>query len=136
MAAKKIEIDATGRTVALNVTILRATQGLSVAELAERATAAGRPLTRQAVSEIEAGRRRVDVDDLIVLALSLDVSPAMLLMPRGTDDIDDVVDVTGARLPVTRVWAWLTANAAPDGGPPRSVARPGWVNRYEKEKEQ
>ncbi|OBC02686.1 helix-turn-helix domain-containing protein [Gordonia sp. 852002-50395_SCH5434458] len=114
MAAKKIEIDDTGRTVSLNVTIHRATRGMTVAELAERVSALGRPLTRQAVSEIEAGRRRVDVDDLVVLAVALGVSPSTLLMPRA-DYHDDVVAVTcGGRLPAEDVWRWIVADAPLD----------------------
>lgn len=110
MAAKKIEIGESGRSVALNVTIRRATAGLAVAELAEKVTAAGRHLTRQALSEIEAGRRRVDADDLAALALALETSPAALLMPRA-DHAEDVVSRTGARMPAHVVWAWLSAQA-------------------------
>lgn len=110
MAAKKIEIGETGRTVALNVTVHRAMRGLSVAALAEKVRATGRDLTRQALSEIEAGRRRVDVDDLVTLALALEVSPAALLMPRA-DYPEEVVATSGGRAPARRVWRWLRAEA-------------------------
>lgn len=133
MPAKKIELGPTARAVALTITIHRATAGLTVAEFAERVTAAGRPLTRQAASEIEAGRRRVDVDDLVVIASVLGVSPATLLMPQAREH-DDVVELTGTRVPAEFAWRWLTADAdldptqtAQDADRFRRAATPAWA---------
>ncbi|MFG1711247.1 helix-turn-helix domain-containing protein [Nonomuraea sp. M3C6] len=41
----------------------------------------GHRLDRFALSAIERGRRRVDVDELVILADLLDVEPAALLAP-------------------------------------------------------
>lgn len=112
--------------MARNITILRATLQMTATELAELATANGRPLTRQAVSEIENLGRRCDIDDLMALAQALGVSPATLLMPR-TDFADDEVSFTGGaerirRLPAQRVWNWLSAQQPLDPPVPSGSA--------------
>jgi transcriptional regulator with XRE-family HTH domain len=82
-----------------------------------------------AVSEIENGQRRIDVDDLIALATALDVSPVALLMPRDELAEDDrgVVYVRDPEEPLDAemVWSWLTAQA------PLSDER--WFERREHE---
>lgn len=110
MAAKRIEIDETGRTVAFNVTRHRTLRRWTTPELAAAVQAAGRDLGRQAITDIEAARRRVDVDDLIVLALVLDVSPATLLMPLS-DEPHENVPTTGFKTTAEFLWRWLTADA-------------------------
>ncbi|BBZ00544.1 hypothetical protein AWC04_15035 [Mycolicibacterium fallax] len=65
------------------------------------------------ISEIENGLRRVDVDDLIALAVALDVSPAVLLMPNPElpdENGEGVVYLDPADpLDTKHVWNWLTA---------------------------
>lgn len=68
-----------GREVAAAVARLRAERGITQAQLSDRVTAAGRPLGRQTIAEIEILRRRVDVDDLAVLAAALGTSPEALM---------------------------------------------------------
>jgi hypothetical protein len=48
-------------------------------------TAAGRPIPRSALSDVEVGLRRVDVDDLHALAQVLGVTVAQLLSPAGCE---------------------------------------------------
>jgi len=59
----------------------------------------GRPLGHSAIDQIEKGTRRVDVDDLVALALALDASPIALLTPP-TDSSDAEISVTGFENPV------------------------------------
>ncbi|HWF68191.1 MAG TPA: helix-turn-helix transcriptional regulator [Mycobacterium sp.] len=76
----------------------------------------GRPLGHSAVDQIEKGTRRVDVDDLVALALALDVSPITLLMPDmpGADDPAKMVAVAGMDTKVSagRLWLWLRGEAS------------------------
>lgn len=76
--------------VGVRVRDLRRRNGLSVEQLAERCGAAGIPLSTTALYLIEGGgrgkstgreRRRVTVDELLVLAKALDV-PAFRLLPE------------------------------------------------------
>jgi transcriptional regulator with XRE-family HTH domain len=52
--------------------------GWSLVDLSARMTAVGCPMSASALSTIETGRRRVDVDDLYALARALGVEPALL----------------------------------------------------------
>jgi len=64
---------------------LREERKLSLRELAELLKADGRPMLPSALSKIETGERRVDVDDLDALALALGSTPHELMgwKPRG-----------------------------------------------------
>lgn len=105
MAGKKNELGTTGTTVAANVKRLREDQNLTYAELSRRLEAIGRPIPVLGLSRVENGTRRVDVDDLMALAVVLGVSPSALLMP-GAGDRN--VDATGISEPVPaqRLWNW------------------------------
>ncbi|WP_307044340.1 helix-turn-helix domain-containing protein [Streptomyces achromogenes] len=103
--------DPTGRTVAANVRRHRERQGLSTYELARKLADAGRPIAASALSKIERGERRVDVGDLVALAVVLDVPPITLLMPSkahggveltGTGGIDGGTGLVSGK----RAWAW------------------------------
>lgn len=111
-------MSSTARTVADNVRRLRVARGLSLRALAAELTRAGRPLSADALNKIENGRtlepgaeepkqiRRVDVDDLVGLALALRVSPLALLMPwAGTPNTP--AEITGAVTASAReAWQW------------------------------
>jgi transcriptional regulator with XRE-family HTH domain len=61
---------------------LRVRRGLTVPELAERCRALGADqLTVNVITNLEVRRRNVSVDDLMALALALDIPPAYLLTP-------------------------------------------------------
>jgi transcriptional regulator with XRE-family HTH domain len=77
----------THQRVAENVRMLRQRRGLGQAELSKRLATLGTPLGVSALSKIENGTRRVTVDDLVALAIALDVSPNRLLL---TEDVDPV----------------------------------------------
>lgn len=69
-----------GRNVSANVQRLREAQGMTRTRLAEMFEEGGRSGGVLAISRIESLRRRVDADDLVVLARILNVEPADLLM--------------------------------------------------------
>ncbi len=62
---------------------LRKARSLDLADLSSRLTALGQPISLSALSNIELGQRRVDVDDLVALALALGVAPNRLLLPAS-----------------------------------------------------
>jgi len=110
MAEKRNPLGPTGDAVRANVKRLR--EHLGYAEVSRRLEAFGRPIPDLGLRRIEAGDRRVDVDDLMALAAVLGVSPASLLMPElATVTEKDLVPVTGWQKPITAivVWRWLTA---------------------------
>jgi transcriptional regulator with XRE-family HTH domain len=99
---------ATGETVRANVRRLREASNLGYAELARRVKATGRGIPELGLRRIEEGRRRVDADDLMALAVALDVSPITLLMPPTTD-ADDAVALVVGNVTARQLWRWLTA---------------------------
>ncbi|WP_188197264.1 helix-turn-helix domain-containing protein [Nonomuraea sp. SYSU D8015] len=70
-----------GMVVAENVRVLRKARRVSADRVEEVSAARGHRLDRFALSAIERGRRRVDVDELVILAGLLGVEPAVLLTP-------------------------------------------------------
>ncbi len=93
MATGPMNTGATAQRVAGNVRRLREERGFSLRGLSDELKKFGWALSADAINKIENGRelesggvppkqiRRVDVDDLVALALALNVSPSALLLP-------------------------------------------------------
>lgn len=135
MAEKKaIPLGPTGETVRANIQRLRKDQNLGYTKLARiLKEEIDRPIPDLGLRRIEAGDRRVDVDDLMALAVALGVSPATLLMP-AVDSVQpqDDVAATAVAVPVAaeRLWEWLTAQSPLFNMSFFSFAErswPGWV---------
>ncbi|MER6252897.1 hypothetical protein ABT224_16205 [Streptomyces sp. NPDC001584] len=84
----------------------------------------GRTLSADAINKIENGRtldpgaetpkqiRRVDADDVVALALALNVSPLTLLLPPDGDSRTTVHLTEEVAAKADRVWAWGRADSA------------------------
>jgi transcriptional regulator with XRE-family HTH domain len=80
--------------------------GITQAELAVALGISGRSMPESSVSKIESGLRHVEVDDLMALAIALEVSPLALLLPdtrRGTDTVS-ATGVIATR--AEHLWKW------------------------------
>lgn len=114
MAGKKLELGPIGKCVAANVTRYREVARFNYTELSKELAQYGRDIPPLGVRRIEEGARRVDVDDLIALALALNVSPLALLAPSG-GEIALVPD--GAAHPAGLIWSWAQGrHALPEPG--------------------
>jgi len=92
---------------AVNVRELRKQRGLGLAEVAALMADLGRPLSLNGLSRVERGQRRIDVDDLVALALVLDVSPVRLLLTP--DASDDRISLTPkVSVPKRDAWQWAS----------------------------
>lgn len=97
--------DPTGKTVADNVRRIRdEVRGWSTYELSRKLSEAGRPIAASALAKVERGERRVDVGDLMALAVALEVNPAALLFPPTING--DVELTGGGRIAAAIVWEW------------------------------
>ncbi|MGY2079711.1 helix-turn-helix domain-containing protein [Modestobacter sp. SYSU DS0657] len=87
----------------------RRERGLDLRELAELLAEEGHPLKLGQLSKLELGDRRVDVDDLVALAVVLNVTPSQLLMPEPpAEGEDQVVALTPhRRVGWHRAWQWM-----------------------------
>ncbi|OLT12206.1 hypothetical protein BJF79_22745 [Actinomadura sp. CNU-125] len=92
--------------MASNLAKIRGSQGISTTDLSRRLKVAGRPITATGITKIEKEGRRVDVDDLVALAVALGVNPNALLFPDIADETS--AEVTGCERPTTayQVWQW------------------------------
>jgi transcriptional regulator with XRE-family HTH domain len=119
----------TAETVALNIGRLRKASGLTLAELSERLTETGHPISLSAISKIENVNRSVDTDDLVALAIALNVSPLALLMP-APDRSWEASAVTGATTSAERLWRWATGETPLHGQDQRGFqarSLPWWL---------
>ncbi|QIB42803.1 helix-turn-helix domain-containing protein [Streptomyces aureoverticillatus] len=83
MPPRPLRIGPAGQAVASAIESTRTARGYSQRQLASRVTALGRPMTFTAVSRIERRVRRCDIDDLVAIAMALDVAPHTLLGCRA-----------------------------------------------------
>lgn len=121
MIGKEPDIGTTARTVAANVKRLRGE--LNYTQLSERLQqVAGWSINAVGVRRIESGERRVTPDDLVALALALQVSPSTLLMPE-TEAADETVHATGIDdgVEARRLWRWFVADAPLTGDTAQAV---------------
>lgn len=79
MGKHAITMGAVGHIVADRLVSRRGDLGMTQTDLGVAVTEAGRRMGRQAIAEIETGRRRVDVDDVAVLAAVLQTTTAYLM---------------------------------------------------------
>ncbi|MBJ8344825.1 helix-turn-helix domain-containing protein [Antrihabitans sp. YC2-6] len=96
MATRKVEIGPSGETARANIARIRRDRGITLRELSQQMSEGDRPLSYPTLSQIETGARRIDVDDLVALAIALDVSPNTLLIPQA-ENLDDEVTLTNAQ---------------------------------------
>jgi transcriptional regulator with XRE-family HTH domain len=81
---------APGQVVARRLREARLSAGLTQEQLSRRlADDVGYRLSRVAIAEIEAGRRRVTVDDWLALAAALNVAPVHLVVPFESERLLD-----------------------------------------------
>ncbi len=109
--AKRVDaLGPVGGRVAERVVTVRRAAGLTLAALAAKLEEVGHPMLISALSRIEKGRRRVDVDDLVALALALGVSPNDLLL--SADPGPELVALA-PRITMTAgsAWRWATREA-------------------------
>lgn len=111
MAKDAKQYGPTAGRVAANVRALREARGLSLGALSTRLVKVGQPISLAALSKLELGQRRVDVDDLVALAVALGVAPSRLLLPATADDGQDVDLTPGVSVPELDAWRWAAGEA-------------------------
>ncbi|WP_199712687.1 hypothetical protein [Galactobacter caseinivorans] len=108
---KKMMLGATGERVRENVARLRGAKEFK--KLAEELSDVGRPIPPLGLRRIEAGERRVDVDDLTALAAVFKVSPLALLLPENeSDSLKSRVTGLPGEHPNADLWSWAQMGMA------------------------
>lgn len=76
-------------------------------ELSHRLGQIGQPILPSGITKIETGARRVNVDDLVALAIVLRVVPNRILLDPAADD--ELISLTPTvNVPRRRAWNWVT----------------------------
>jgi transcriptional regulator with XRE-family HTH domain len=110
MANRRMLHGATASRVAANIRELRRERGLDLAALSDLLARRGHAVGINTLSKMERGTRRVDVDDLMALALALDVTPNRLLLSKTADD--EILALPGnARVSTASAWAWAAGDS-------------------------
>ncbi|MGW4352436.1 Z1 domain-containing protein [Nocardia sp. NPDC004582] len=113
MAKQVGALGPTGIRLSQRVQDLRVARGLTLATLARRMGELGRPIDLSTLGKLEKGQRRVDVDDLVALALALEVSPNGLLLPDTASG--DRIDLTERfRVTSSEAWKWAVGDQPTD----------------------
>lgn len=123
MAGKEITEGATGSVVRENIKRIREERDMSWAQMSRFLERAGRPIAALGLRRIEDGSRRVDVDDLMAIAVVLDVTPNDLLLPRAGSGTADITGMTGRD--VDLLWAWAGGRTQLDSEEPWAGFRSG-----------
>lgn len=101
-----------GLRVAANLREIRERRGLSRRDVIEALAKEGRGMPETSLLNTEAGSRRLDVDDLVALALVLGVTPNRLLLPEA-DPGEDIALTDETVLSFVEAWKWATGEAFP-----------------------
>ncbi|TAM69283.1 MAG: XRE family transcriptional regulator [Microbacteriaceae bacterium] len=96
----------TNEVVAANLRKVRQNSGVDLRELSARIKATGRAISPSALSKIENGDRRVDVDDLTVFAYALETTPAALLTP-SSEETQAPAGVPESQFTPEEIQAWI-----------------------------
>jgi len=108
MAGIRKEPGPTAQRVAANIRRIRRGRDLAAVKLSERLEGIGYPIADTGITKTEQGTRRVDVDDLVPLALALGVTPNVLLLPEVSYlDSPETYQLTPAVSGnAERLWQW------------------------------
>ncbi|MCZ2850015.1 helix-turn-helix domain-containing protein [Modestobacter sp. VKM Ac-2978] len=109
--------------IARNARRIREAQGLHLADVSERMTALGQPLSLNAISKIERGNRGIDLDELAALARALDVPPLLLIFPIGHEPTVEVSP--GQEVDTWDAVRWFSGDATLPAGLRSPVPSPG-----------
>lgn len=107
--------------VAANIKGAREGQGLDLKGLSARLDKMGHGISYSSLSRIENGTRRVDVDDLVHLALALRTTPNRLLIGPSADG-RDAVTIGPVETTALRAWQWVNGDARLLEDPTESAA--------------
>jgi transcriptional regulator with XRE-family HTH domain len=108
MAGRPRPIGPSSERAAANIRRFRRAGEVTTAALSQRLAAIGHPVVDTGITKTEKGDRRIDVDDLVALALALGVTPNTLLMPEvgylGTSDAHRLTPAVSGT--AEELWQW------------------------------
>jgi len=107
-----MEIGAVGRRAAENLARLRENRHANYTDLSGWLKRLGHVLSAETLGKMEKQERRIDVDDLVALAVALDTTPNRLLLPGSATDDEPVELTPGVSVSALDAWKWATGDEA------------------------
>jgi transcriptional regulator with XRE-family HTH domain len=114
-------VGSAGKVLAANIARIRKRRGMTFLELSARTEELGNPIAVLGLRRIERGERRVDYDDLMVLAAALDEQPVYLMTPLVSDVVPYPIGNQEYGTETVRKWIAGTGHLVDPGHP---FARP------------
>lgn len=116
MPTKSNPVGPTGARTAATTRRLREAEGLKQSDLGRLLGECGRPMSIDVLSKLEQGARPIDVDDLMALALTLNVAPNLLLLPPTARQDAKVQLAPNAWANEYEAWRWARGEMPLSGG--------------------
>ena len=104
--ASKDEPPRLGQVVGTNLERIRIQESWSKDDVAARGWRVGLPWSRSTVAALEAGRRAIELGEVVLLAVALDTTVAGLLAGKGLAHVGD-----GSKIPLSDIRQILTGDA-------------------------
>lgn len=111
-----------GRQLIDNLRELLEARGLSFRRASAALEELGRPIPPLGLSRAMEGKRRIDVDELVALAILLGVNPSALLLPRHAAPNEDIELTPEVQQPAGPTWAWADGKIPLPGPAERTLA--------------
>ncbi|KQT75653.1 helix-turn-helix domain-containing protein [Microbacterium sp. Leaf436] len=105
VSMKPLALGPTGRHAAAAIAAARDKRGLTYKALSDLLSDRGWPIPILGLRRIEAGARRVSVDDLVALSAALSVTPLQLLLP-SEDPVDPPTGLNPDMTDSRELYAW------------------------------
>jgi hypothetical protein len=121
MAEKKNPLGPIGERLRQRVKELRGRR--TYKELSDRLEELGRPIPPLGLSRLEAGERRVDVDDLVALSLAFEAHVLALILPVSGED-DEQIQITD-KVQMSKLTAWRVLGGLTEFPTDSPALRPG-----------
>jgi transcriptional regulator with XRE-family HTH domain len=105
MTRRKSPARSPSTVAAERIRTTRDRRGLTQAQLAAALTRLGHPMHQSAIAKIEARERKITLDDVLVLAVALDVPPGLLFVPVESDA--DLALTPTMKIHPWYAWEWV-----------------------------
>lgn len=111
MPGKSGQVHATDRIIGDRVAQLRMRHGWTQRTFSERLKTYGVTMHRNSINDLEHGKRKIKVGELLVLAMVLQVSPLELLAPSNPTDLISISETIKPELAI-KVRLWMLGHGA------------------------
>lgn len=94
-------------------------RGWHLSDLSEKLGELGMNLGKNALSKLETGQRNMTAEELVYIAVALDVTPNRLLLGGSTEDMGQMIRIANTwEITLAEAWAWASGEELPNTSTP------------------